>query len=255
MNYNIVYFEDCRATTKNIPGNSIDLVITSPPYFVNKKYERNINYKEYCDLISTILKEINRILLPGKYAVINFGDYFNSNDRFYQSDVPSCYPATINYFKWGVEEAGMDLQATRIWRKKFCKMGIPFVCNKHPRPIFDYEHIWTFRKKNGSKEEFVNNRKLSQRGVLGEDWNNSAGLKNHCASFPIDFPLWAIKVYSENEQEVIYDPFMGSGTVALACLKSNRKFIGSENDEKYYKDCIINIRNYINQLKSSIFNL
>ena len=138
--------------------------------------------------------EWNRILKPGGYAVVNFGDYFNSGNRFYDADVPACYPASINYFRWGVEVAGMDLQATRIWRKQFARMGIPFVCNKHPRGVFDYEHIWTFRKRNGSKEEFVNDRKLSQRGVIGEEWRSSAGLGKHCAAFPVGLPTWAIKV-------------------------------------------------------------
>ena len=90
--------------------------------------------------------------------------------------------ATINYFKWGVEIAGMDLQATRIWRKQFARMGIPFVCNSHPRPVFDYEHIWSFRKKNGSNKEVVVDRKITQRGVIGESWTSAAGLKTHCAA-------------------------------------------------------------------------
>jgi site-specific DNA-methyltransferase (adenine-specific) len=217
-----------------IPDNFIDLVITSPPYYLNKEYEKNIDYHDYCNMMKSVFNEINRIIKGGAYAVINFGDYFNSGNRFYHSDVPACYPASINYFKWGVEEAKMDLQATRIWRKQFAKMGIPFVCNKHPRPVFDYEHIWTFRKKNNNNHEFVNDRKLTQRGVIGDDWTSKAGLKIHCASFPIELPEWAIKVYSQNEKDIVYDPFIGSGTTALACKNLKRKFIGSEINKEYY---------------------
>ena len=126
-----------------------------------------------------------------------------------------------------------DLQATRIWRKQFAKMGIPMVCNTHPRNIFDYEHIWTFRKK-GLKEEFVNDRKLSQRGVIGEDWKSPAKLKIHCAAFPIELPTWAIRVYS-HEGDIVLDPFMGSGTTALACINENRQYVGFENNEEYFK--------------------
>lgn len=217
---------------KQISDNSIDLIITSPPYFLNKVYEKTWTLNYYENLIINVFKECNRILKPGRYFVINFGDYFNSGNRFYEADIPSVYPATINYFKWGLEN-NFDLQATRIWRKQFAKMGIPFVCNKHPRNIFDYEHIWTFRKKNGDKNEFVNDRKLSQRGVIGEDWKTEAGIDKHCAAFPIDLPEWAIKVYSQLENEIILDPFMGSGTTALASIKLNRQYIGFELSTTY----------------------
>ena len=181
--------------------------------------------------------EWTRILKGGGYAVINFGDYFNSGNRFYDADIPSCYPASLNFFNWGVTIAGMDLQATRIWRKQFAKMGIPFVCNKHPRPVFDYEHVWTFRKKNGSKDEFVTDRKLTQRGVLGDDWKSKAGINIHCAAFPLELPTWAITVYS-TEGLTVLDPFAGSGTTGVACINTNRNYILIEKEPDRKRTCI-----------------
>lgn len=232
---NKIILRNCLDVMKEMEDNSISLIITSPPYYLNKEYEKTISYEDYCDLMQKSFVEWNRILKPGGYAVVNFGDYFNSGNRFYNADVPACYPASLNYFKWGVEVAKMDLQATRIWRKQFARMGIPFVCNHHPRPIFDYEHIWTFRKRNGSKEEFVIDRKLSQRGVIGETWTSSAGNNKHCASFPVELPLWAINVYSKSEEDIILDPFAGILTTALAAIKTNRKYIMIEMVEEYYK--------------------
>src|SRR5690606_7539598 len=95
-----------------------------------------------------------------------------------------------------------------------------------------YEHVWTFRKRNGSKEEFVNDRKLSQRGVIGEDWKSAAKIDQHCAAFPVELPEWAIKVYSQ-ENDIVCDPFAGSCTTAIACLNLNRRFICFEKEEKY----------------------
>jgi DNA modification methylase len=186
-------------------------------------------------MMESFFKESQRALIGGGYLVVNFGDYFNSGNRFYTSDVPACYPAALNYFNWGVTKAGMDLQATRIWRKKFAKMGIPFVCNKAPRGIYDYEHIWTFRKKNGSKEEFVNDRKLSQRGVLGESWKSAAKIGEHCSGFPVELPEWAIKVYSKNESDIVLDPFIGGGTTAVAAKNLGRSYIGIDCCAEYCK--------------------
>ena len=232
LELNRVYNIDCIEGMKSMDENSVDLIVTSPPYFLNKEYEKKWTYEYYCSLMDSLFAEANRVLKPCGYMVINFGDYFNSGNRFYDADVPSVYPSSINYFKWG-QDHNFDLQATRIWRKQFAKMGIPMVCNTHPRNIFDYEHIWTFRKKGG-KEEFVNDRKLSQRGVIGEDWKSPAKLKIHCAAFPIELPTWAIKVYS-HEGDIVLDPFMGSGTTALACMNENRHYIGFENNEEYFK--------------------
>ncbi len=245
LEINKVYQGDCLEVMKEIDDNSIDLIVTSPPYYLNKEYEKTISYENYCKMMQEAFLGWNRILTGGGYVVINFGDYFNSGNRFYNSDVPSCYPATINYFRWGVEIAGMDLQATRIWRKQFSKMGIPFVCNSHPRPIFDYEHIWTFRKKNGSKTEIVTDRKITQRAVIGESWTSSAGIKNHCSAFPVELPIWAISVYSK-EGNIILDPFAGSGTTGLACINTNRNYILIEKEEKYctiINERLNNVRN------------
>lgn len=242
---NKIYNMDCIAGMKSIDDNSIELIVTSPPYFLNKEYEKKWTYEYYCQLMGNLFAEANRILKVGGYMVINFGDYFNSGNRFYQSDVPSVYPSSVNFWKWGFSN-GFDLQATRIWRKQFAKMGIPMVCNTHPRNIFDYEHIWTFRKK-GSKYEFVNDRKLSQRGVIGEDWKKPAKLSVHCAAFPLELPMWAIKVYS-HDGDVVLDPFMGSGTTAIACIKEKRHFIGFEIDKKYYDIANERINNETRQL-------
>jgi DNA modification methylase len=226
---------DCEEVMTPLPKECVDLVITSPPYFVNKSYEKTWTWEQYCLLMSRVLDQCFVTLKPGGYLIINFGDYFD-NGRFgkyhRQPEVPSVYPATINFFKWG-HDAGFDLQATRIWRKKFSRMSIPFVCNHHPRPVFDYEHVWTFRRPDKIGKEFVNDRKLSQRGVLGEGWGSSAELPNHEAAFPLELPLWAIDVYSKDTEEIILDPFCGIGTTLLAASERGRKFIGIDANEKH----------------------
>lgn len=213
-------------------SSSVHLVVTSPPYFVNKEYEKTWTLEYFINLMKEVFKGVERVLIPGGYFVVNFGDSYNSGNRFYDAEVPSVYPTSMFYFQWG-RDVGFDLQSTRIWRKQFARMSIPFVCNSHPRNVFDYEHIWTFRKRSGSPTETVYDRKLSQRGVLGESWTHSANLNIHCASFPVELPLWAIQVYSK-QGDVVLDPFMGSGTTGVAAIELGRDFIGIEQDDVYY---------------------
>lgn len=230
---NNLHHGDCTKIMEELSGGSIDLIVTSPPYFVNKEYEKTWTLEYFETLMKNVFKGANHVLKDGGYMVINFGDCYNSGNRFYQAEVPSVYPASLLYYKLG-REVDFDLQSTRIWRKKFAKMSIPFVCNSHPRGIFDYEHIWTFRKKNGSNKEFVNDRKLSQRGVLGEEWGSSAKINEHCAAFPVELPQWAISVYSQDGDTVL-DPFMGSGTTGIAAKSLGRKFIGIEISKEYFE--------------------
>lgn len=229
-----IHNSDCRDLLKIIMAESVDLVVTSAPYFVQKNYEKEWTWEYFESLMVEVFQESERILKPGGYFVVNFGDCFNSGNRFYESDVPSVYPMSLCYYKWGMEKCQQfDLQATRIWRKQFARLSIPFVCNAHPRPVFDYEHIWTFRKKNGSNKEFVNDRKKSQRGVVGEDWSSPAKLQIHCAAFPVDLPLWAIDVYSQ-PNDLVMDMFMGSGTTGEAAMIAKRRFIGCELDPNHF---------------------
>jgi DNA modification methylase len=216
-----------------ITAESVDMVVTSPPYWLNKEYEKTTTWEKHCGMMRSFFQQSYRVLKGGGYIVINFGDFFNSGNRFYSADVPSVQPASLSMYQWGMEFP-FDLQATRIWRKQFARMGIPFVCNKHPRNIFDYEHVWTFRKRDGSKGEIVNDRKLSQRGVIGEDWIRSAGLTTHCAAFPVELPEWAIRCYGRPNATVL-DPFMGSGTTGVACAQEGRKFIGIEKSPDYFE--------------------
>ena len=222
---------DCIEIMGDMDDDSIDMTVTSPPYFLAKEYEKGWTFDFFENLMTQLFTQVFRVLKPGGYFVVNFGDCFNSGNRFYEAEVPAVYPASVVYWKWG-RDAGFDLQATRIWRKQFAKMGIPFVCNSHPRPIFDYEHIWAWRKPGAGKAEIVNDRKLSQRGVVGEGWTSKAGIKTHCAAFPIELPTWAIQVYSQPSDTVL-DPFCGSGTTGVAAMQLNREFIGIEISKEY----------------------
>lgn len=217
-----VYSGDCVTVMQSWPDECVDLVVTSPPYFVGKEYETGWTWEEYCELMRGVYREVARLLRPGRYLVINFGDLHNSGGRMYPAEVPSVYPAALPHFEWG-REVGLDLQAARIWRKHFARVAMGHVVNTRPRNAFDFEHLWTWRKAGQEGEEWCNDRRLSQRGVVGEDWGTPARLDRHCAAFPVELPTWAIKVYSRQRGETVLDPFGGSMTTLIAAHTTGRR--------------------------------
>lgn len=230
LELNRIYQMDCIDGMNLLPDNSIDLVVTSPPYFVKKSYEIDWTWEKFDDLMKNVFIQIERILKPGGYFVINFGDNGFGRDNL-KTECISTYPMTHYY--WEIKRS-LELQATRIWRKQFAKVPFNGQARYAPRNLFDYEYIWTFRKRDGTGKEKVRNIKLSCRGVLGEDWKSKANLKTHCAAFPVELPMWAIEVYSD-KNAIVLDPFMGSGTTAVAALRTNRNFIGFEIEPEYVK--------------------
>lgn len=223
-----LFFEDCRETMDRLwmDGVFIDLAVTSPPYCVEQDYEADLTFPQYTELLWDAYQGLSHILKPGGYFVINFGDQARGKVLM-ETETHTTIPMAPTHWDCGTG-VGFELQATRIWRKKFARMGIPFVCNHYPRPVFDYEYIWTWRKPDGEGKEVVRDRKLSQRGVL--EFEADHPLKRFKAAFPVGLPSWAIEVYSDTGN-LVYDPFMGSGTTGLACQKLDRRFIGSEIDE------------------------
>jgi modification methylase len=226
----------------------IDLIVTSPPYFVGKEYESDVLWQDYSHMMQTFYTLSSKVLVPGGYVVINFGDFHNSKNRFFSSVVPSTYPASIEHWSWGsrAHTYGMlDLQAARVWAKNHAKVGMGHVCNVRPRHSFDFEHVWTWRKQDVLGKEWVNDRSLSQRGVIGKDWKSSARIDRHCAAFPIELPDWAIKVYTKDETRddaIVLDPFMGSGTTCVAAIKNGCSFIGVEKNKDYIEIAVERIR-------------
>jgi site-specific DNA-methyltransferase (adenine-specific)/modification methylase len=96
------------------------------------------------------------------------------------------------------------------------------------------ELILVFAKENAMSRKF--SQSIFARGTLDDIWQISRGekfSKEHGASFPLELSNKIIHNFS-NVDDIVYDPFTGTGTVAVSCLKSNRKYIGSEISLKYY---------------------
>jgi site-specific DNA-methyltransferase (adenine-specific)/modification methylase len=245
MELNKIYNESCFDTLKKIPTDAIDIVITSPPYNMNLR----IRNGEYCS--RQIIKELST-----KY--FNFDDnlpideYFKfhlnimnellrvSNLIFYNIQIVTGSKRSI--FKM-IGELSDYLKEIIIWDKGNAQPSMgEKILNKRT------ELILVFDKSNAISRQF--NKANFERGTLDDIWLIKKGKKNyeeHGAIFPEELVYKILNNFS-NENDLIYDPFMGTGTTALVATKLNRNFIGSEISKEYCEISNRRIKDFKSQL-------
>lgn len=251
-----------RLQDKNIfPDKSIDLIITSPPY-ADKRGKKNNPIKscEYVEWFLPIAKELKRILKPRGSFILNIKENIKNYER-----------QTYTYeLLLALKEQGWLWREEYCWYKNTSFPGywpgrfrdnwervyhfsiqkdIKFYRNRVRIPIGN----WSEKRFNGKTVKNDLKRYISKTGSgLSRNVNNWYGKKNvdphnvlqitpvtsniyHSAAFPVDLPLWFIKLLSWGKNDIILDPFMGSGTTAIAALSLGRQFIGIEIDEEFIK--------------------
>ena len=220
---------DCLEVLRKLPDESIDLVVTSPPY--NLKNSTGNGMKD-----GRGGKWANAALIDG-YE--NYDDCM-PNDEYakWQHEVLlECLRvikddgAIFYNHKWRVQ-AGLiqdrrdivydvPLRQIIIWQRKG---GINFNSGYF---LPTYEVIYLIAKKNFKLAPHSNR--------YGDVWDIMQEQRNdHPAPFPVELPYRLIQLYSYRD-DVVLDPFMGSGTTGVACKKTNRKFIGIEKEKKYFE--------------------
>ena len=222
---------------------SIHLVITSPPYWQLKDYGTdnqigfNESYESYINNLNLVWKECHRVLHPGCRLCINIGDQFARSVYYGRYKV---IPIRTEIIKF-CEILGFDYMGAIIWQKvTTCNTtGGATIMGSFPYPRngilkLDYEFILLFKKQGvppaptkGQKEHSI---------MTKDDWNTFfsghwyfAGAKQdgHIAMFPEELPARLIKMFAFSG-ETILDPFLGSGTTALAARNLGRSSVGYE---------------------------
>jgi DNA modification methylase len=202
---NIIYNEECLLGMKKIPDNSIDLIVTDPPYNLNKDFENdNLSEVEFISFLTPIFNEMARVIKP-KHSVIIFFDSGQKLPLFwkclFKSDLK--FQKGCNLYK----PNDCSMPHNRILRTS----EVFYICSKTPELNHEgdkYIHdclIGNHGNKEGWYHPTAKNTKVIRECVL------SHSLKN----------------------EIVLDPFMGSGTTAVACKQLNRNFIGFEISKEY----------------------
>jgi DNA modification methylase len=257
---------------------SVHLIITSPPYWQLKDYETNNqigfndSYEDYINNLNLVWSECNRVLHDGCRLCINIGDQFARSVYYGRYKV---IPIRTEIIKF-CESMGMDYMGAIIWQKQTTMntTGGAVVMGSFPYPRngilkIDYEFILIFKKHGNSPKPTPEQKELSK--LTKEEWNTyfashwtfgGAKQDGHIAMFPEELPARLIKMFSF-AGETILDPFMGSGTTALAAKHLQRNSIGYEINPDFIsfyeskldtKQSDIFSTKYINQKDNSIID-
>ena len=248
---------DSRQMTELL-DNSIHLVITSPPYWQLKDYGSknqigfDDNYENYINHLNLTWQECYRVLHNGCRLCINIGDQFARSIYYGRYKIIPIHTEIIKF----CEIIGFDFMGSIIWQKATTMntTGGASIMGSFPNPRngivkLDFEYILLFKKQGEAPKPTKEQKENSK--MSNEEWNtyfnghwyfSGAKQDKHLAMFPEELPRRLIKMFSFPD-EIILDPFMGSGTTALAAKKLNRNSIGYEINS----DFIPIIKNKIGQ--------
>ena len=242
-----IIFGDSRSLNK-IMDKSVQLIITSPPYWQLKDYGTddqigfNDSYEEYISNLNLVWKECNRVLSDGCRLCINIGDQFARSVYYGRYKVIPIRTEIIRF----CESLGMDYMGAIIWQKTTTMntSGGGAIMGSFPYPRngilkMDYEFILLFKKLGNAPKP--TQLQKEQSAMTKEEWGqyfsshwNFNGVKQmgHIAMFPEQLPKRLIKMFSF-VGETVFDPFAGSGTTSLAAKNLGRNSIGYEINKDF----------------------
>ncbi|KKL86316.1 hypothetical protein LCGC14_1945940 [marine sediment metagenome] len=250
------------------PKEPFHLTVTSPPYFVGKNYEADYSYEEYIELLKDVFTNVVNNTVEGGKIAINIADI-------------AAFSKVSGEIEEGIEvsriladhmkEQDCRLMSRIIWHKDDPWQnsqhvgyhdGIPAT---YVRVLPNWEYIWVYYKgKNPKRPDLPvinvgsgdSERVFSVTDSISkEDWKkwvsavwymrSVSSNRDHSAKFPEEFARRLILLYSI-EGDIVFDPFLGSGTTAVAAHNVGRKFAGIERDPTYHELAKTNINQAVN---------
>jgi len=277
MNINDIIIGDCFSKINCIDDDTIDLIVTSPPYADIKTYGKkgNIYHPDnYNEWILPLFHEMHRVLKSTGSIIFNIGDKAMNKKRhtfaldlpgkviretdlkfydryfWHKHTIPNCNKKRLNNFTEFIyhfvkDENGIKFNMDDV-REPYSKSSI----KRFGSSFSLYEE-----NENGEKEIYrKKNAKVNPKGKIPSGMftfstNNKTRGNKHPAPFSLDLPMWFIKAFTD-ENDLVLDPFMGSGTTAEAAIKMNRYWIGIEKNTAY----IPMIKERINKPEYQLFN-
>ncbi|MHA2092934.1 MAG: DNA-methyltransferase [Candidatus Kariarchaeaceae archaeon] len=216
-----------------LPDSSLHLVITSPPYSVKKQYENDLTLDEYLSLIRDVFQAMHSKLIDGGRICFNIAN-IGRKPYIPLSDYISNILTGIGYHQrgeiiWNKAATAGTSTAWGSWKSS---------SNPVLRDVHEYLLVFskgTMKRKRGIKLDTISKDEFLE--FTKSVWafpTESAKKIGHPAPFPVELPYRCIQLYSFQD-DVIFDPFMGSGTTGIAALMSKRRYFGIDTKEEYVR--------------------
>ena len=266
---------DCLDVLPKLPRNSVDLIVTSPPYADNRKSTYGgIPIKTYVKWFLPISNELKRVLKPNGSFILNIKERTENGER-------GTYVIELIL---EMRKQGWLWTEEYIWHKKNSFPGkwanrfrdswercLHFTKQKKFSMYQDSVKIpvgdWAEKRLKKLSETDMKRDESKVKSGFGKKIQNWVGKstvypdnvlyfatvcdnRNHSAAFPLELPNWFIKLFSK-KGDIILDPFLGSGTTALAAKTLQRHYVGMESNSQYYKVALKNIASLEPKKKNS----
>lgn len=236
-----LYVGDCIELLNQIPDNSVQLIVTSPPYNIGKEYEKRQKLQTYLDFQEQVIKECYRILKPEGSICWQTGNYVD-NGSIIPLDIV-LYPIFDNL--------GMKMRNRIVWHfghglhasKRFSGRYETIIWfTKTENYFFNLDPVRIPQKYPGKKYFKGDKRGKLSCNPLGKNpsdvWDIPNVKSNHIekTEHPCQFPVALIErlvLSMTQENDLVFDPFMGVGTTAIASLLHNRRSAGADIEKKY----------------------
>lgn len=241
-------FEHSSEQMPELPNNSVALMVTSPPYNVGKDYDLDLTLDEYLDFLKRVLAETFRVLLPGGRVAFNVA---NLGRKPY---IPmNAHVAAL------AKDLGFLMRGEIIWIKGkgaggSCAWGSWMSAgNPTLRDLHEYVLIFSkqrFDRPNKGRSTISREEFMSATTSVWHIPPESASRVGHPAPFPVALVERLLHLYTF-EGDVVLDPFMGSGSTAVAAVNCGRRFVGYEINPSYLSLCLERLAGITGRLLSS----
>jgi len=223
----------CKSSEQmdELPDSSVHLMVTSPPYNVSKQYDDDLTLEEYRQLLRNVWKETYRVLVPGGRVCINIANLGRKP-----------YIPLHAYIVEDMKETGFLMRGEIIWNKASSASTSTawgsWLSAANPVLRDIHEYILIYSKSTYSRSGKGKKNTIKKEEFL--EWTKSvwtfpavsAKQIGHPAPFPEELPHRLIQLYTF-EDDVVLDPFVGSGTTCVSALRDKRNYIGYDVDSTY----------------------
>ena len=246
---NTIGLGDCEELLKEMPAESVDLVFTSPPYFnARPEYSEYEEYDGYLKKMRNVIRLCHKVLADGRFFVMNTSPVLLRRTTRNESSRRIAVPFDLH--RIFIEE-GFDFIDDIIWMKPegagwATGRGRRFAADRNPlqyKAVPVTEYVMVYRKRtdtlidwhirNHPKKEVIEASKIEDGYEKTNVWKICPNTNSpHPAAFPFELADKVIRYYSFQE-DVVLDPFAGSGTVGAAAAAANRRFVLFEVNDEY----------------------